>query len=408
MAVFGILILLVIYLLIHSKVSDIEFIEATEELRQKKVSLSTKVETEEAQKQALYEESMKRVEGRESLELRNQIEANEARIAHFDETIDSLTVQLETDAQALSDTLSQRFETHSGVVHTRNEVDRQRNQIEVLKESLTRAEMDAAESEQIIETTKTFLEKLDKQFRVEIDESLAGESVYLIDLGGHRIRAFRIFDGEQSTVESNSSKRLLEKIESDDERKRVFFFVRPDGIETFDQIVTALREKGIPVGYQPVAADEELVLTKFPDRVPADEFIGRGAEQATSTGRNTGIGGNSSPASENRDAAGNTPTVEGAESGASNGLTTAGAEDSSVDDSPKDKSGANHSGAETAAADNADTADSESEGNRVEGEAPESSEEDPPIDSDKRWLLLILLAILAVILLIQFTRRSKQ
>ncbi len=400
MAVFGILILLVIYLLINAKVSDIEFIEALDEMRQEKASLGESVEEEAARQTALYDNSIKAIQSRENLELRKQIEANAGQIAQFDQEIERLAEEVEVGSGELSDTLSERFENHSGVVRAREEVIKKQSEIDALEESVEKAQLEAEESQRIIQTTETYLEKLDKQFRVEIDESLAGESVYLVDFGGRQIRTFRVYDGEQTKVESGTSARLLETIQTDPEKKRVFFFVRPGGITDFKETLLAFRENGIPVGYQPVPKGEALVLTKFPDGIPAPD-----ASSGTSSGAN-GSGG--SPGSGEGSVASNS-------SGANGGVGES-APGSPLSDSSENAASAeaeNTEGAESAAPEDADArGEDQVSPDTDRGEAPlddadASAEPTSNIFIDNFLLILLLVVIVAIILFL-ILRSSKR
>ncbi|MGZ0654435.1 hypothetical protein ACWPKS_02405 [Coraliomargarita sp. W4R72] len=402
MAVFGILILLVIYLLINAKVSDIEFIEALDEMRQEKASLGESVEEEATRQAALYDDSIKAIQSRENLELRKQIEANNTQIYQFDNEIERLTEELELESVELSKTLSERFEMHSGVVSAREEVIKQQSEIDALQESIEKAQLDAEESQRIIQATESYLEKLDKQFRVEIDKSLAGESVYLVDFGGRQIRTFRIYDGEQSKIESKTATSLLEAIQSDPEKKRVFFFVRPSGINDFNRTLITFREADIPVGYQPVPAGEELVLTKFPDGIPVP-----GDSSGTGSSRNGS--GAESGASE----------AGGAGGAGRDGATGRGAETDSrapSTDSSGDGGNAiagNSADAGSAVGENAGGAGGDQlSSNEENGGAPVDDANTSPGSTSNvlidNLLLILLLVVIAAIILFLAMRSSKR
>jgi len=283
MAVFGILILIVIYLLINAKVSDIEFVEALEEMREEKTSLGESVEKAVAQRNALYENAVKVIESRETLELSKQVEANRTQIEAFDHQISELLSEVDDEAEDLNKTISERFEGHPAVLSTRREVVEQRVEIEALKSSIASAELDADETEGFIEKTEIYMEEIEDQYRVELDESLARESVYLVDFSVRQFRAFKVYNGVQSAVESTSAQELLLKVKVDPNKKRVFFFVRPDAVDDFEKTIASYRQSNIAVGYQPVPEGEKLILTKFPEGVPSvDREVTQGGGGATS------------------------------------------------------------------------------------------------------------------------------
>lgn len=284
MAVFGILILLVIYLLINAKVSDIEFLEEIEEMRQEKAELDGTVEEQTVKQAELFSHMVEAVNQRENIELRQQLDANEAQISYLDDAIVRLNAQLEAQTEELSQILSERFEEHPGVVRTRDEVIKKRSEIDALKKLIREVQSDAEEEQSLIKVTDIYLEELEDQFRVEIDKTLDGGSVYLVDLDGHDIRTFLVRDGEQEEVASTSPAGLIKAIESNSEKKRVFIFVRPGGIVMFNAMLKEFRSRQIPVGYQPVPDGHRLILTKYPDALP---------EVSVSTGSDEG--GNLSP-----------------------------------------------------------------------------------------------------------------
>lgn len=269
MAVFGVLILIVIYLLINAKVSDIEFVAALEEMREEKTALGESIKAAEVEREALYENAVRDIRGRETIELSKQVEANRLQIERFDSELHSLLAEAEAKSEELGKTISERFENHPGVLNTRREIDEKRAEVEDLKRSIARAEAEAKKTARIIATTESYMDEIKNQFRVELDDSLAGESVYLVDLSGRQARAFKVYQGVQRRVEATSTQELLRQVKSDPAKKRVFFFVRPDAVYAFNEALVAFRESNIAVGYQPVPAGEKLILTKFPDGTPA-------------------------------------------------------------------------------------------------------------------------------------------
>lgn len=402
MAVFGILILIVIYLLVNAKISDIEFIEALEEMRQEKALLDESVDVAEAERRALYESAVKTIENRETQELNKQVEANQAKIEAFDQQINSLRELVEVQTKALDETIYERFEKHPGVLSTRSKVLEKQEELETLKDAIIATDSEVEKTEQVIEKTKSFMEEIESQFRVEIDDSLAGESVYLVDYGGRQIRAFKIFDGEQSEVKSSTTAELLAVIRADSADKRVFIFVRPDGVNEFKQALLAFRKSDIAVGYQPVPAGEKLILARFPDGIPSVEAGPDSGEPGESEQTSSVEGGQSH--SEGRN--------QGVQDGASGGING--------DSIAQEASGA--SGSETATdgdqdsttateqpiAENTEKGESESASSEAEQasdavggeESEEGASEEASSDDSQRFFWLILLGLLLLLVII--------
>lgn len=381
MAVFGILILIVIYLLINAKVSDIEFVEALEEMREAKATLSDSIHQAETERAALFERAVKEIENHRTRELSKQVDANQAQIESFTEDIGSLSSEVEGREADLSKAITERFENHPGVISTRGAVVNKRAEIERIKESVADIRLEAKKTDLITQKTETYMGDLKNQFRVEVDESLAGESVYLVDFGGRAIRTFKISDGEQSNVVSGSAEDLLSAVKADLGEKRVFFFVRPDAVVQFNRALLSFRENDISVGYQPVPQGEKLVLTKFPDDIPTvDEVVVAGgstdADAAGSKGSGTDSASGSAPAG-GSGGEGDADDPKETSSGEATDVTTEGGE--------------NESGAEGSSA-------SEQADDRAEGTVDETKpKEDQPFNWQiLLWLLLLLIVIFLV------------
>ena len=269
MAVFGILILIVIYLLINAKVSDIEYIEDLDEMRSEKASLGDSVKKAAAERDILYENTVKVIESRETLELAKQVEVNRILIEKFDDQIGNLLTEVEINSENLNKTILERFERHPAVLSTQRALVEERAELEAPEGSIAIAELEAETTEVVIENTEIYMDEIKDQFRVELDKSLAGESVYLVDFSSRAFRAFKVHNGEQSPVECSSASELLKKVKTDKKKKRVFFFVRPHAVTEFKKKLPDFRQSRIAVGYQPLPEGEDLILTKFPDGVPA-------------------------------------------------------------------------------------------------------------------------------------------
>lgn len=269
MAVFGILILIVIYLLINAKVSDIEFIQDLEELRSEKASLGDSVKKAAAQRDILYENTVKVIESRETLELNKQVEVNRILIEKFDDQIGNLLTEVEINSKNLNKTILERFERHPAVLSTQRALVEERAELEALESSIAIAELEAETTKVVIENAEIYMDEIKDQFRVELDNSLAGESVYLVDFSSRAFRAFKVYNGEQKPIECSSASELLKKVKADKNKKRVFFFVRPHAVTEFKKKLPDFRLSRIAIGYQPLPEGEDLILTKFPDGVPA-------------------------------------------------------------------------------------------------------------------------------------------
>jgi len=399
MAVFGILILIVIYLLINAKVSDIEFVEALETMREEKATLGDSVVKAEVQRQELFEKAVKVVESRSAQELNKQVEANQDQIETYERTISSLLADVETKAEDLNKTIAERFETHPGVLSTRREVVEKQAELDALKDALETTKLEAEKTEDVIQKTESYMADIQNQFRVELDQSLAGESVYLVDFGGRQIRAYKVVNGEQSDVPSATAADLLSRVKTDSGKKRVFFFVRPDAVKEFNEALVAFRDSKIAVGYQPVPNGEKLILTKFPDGVPyAEEPQTSGAgstggEQSGSGASGVAAGGSGSGA---EGGGGSEATGGSSGSGAPQGNET-----SSSGAASGGQSGAESGAASTEGGSQEGDSSSSAESASGSGQADDSGVE-PPVEVVQtfNWLLLIFLLLLLIIIIL--------
>lgn len=408
MAAFGILILIVIYLLINAKVSDIEFAEVLEEMREEKASLKDSVDEAEVERKALYDDAVKTIENRGALELSKQVEANEAKHESLEKEISGLLAEVEAKQKKLKETISERFEKHPGILSTRREVVERQAEVEALKSEIAETEQAAEETEGVIEKTESYMDEIENQFRVEMDDSLAGESVYLVDFGGRRIRTFKVFDGEQTRVVTGSSGDLLRKIKAETGKKRVFFFVRPDAVDEFNESLVAFRENNIAVGYQPVPAGENLILTKFPDGIPA-------VEEDSKQGGSAAVGGQAGVAGSDEDiATGGSHDAQGAGAGGSNG--TDAQQESQTKDSELasgseggvkgEREGANGSErSQEASGEQADRGSAETEKTENASQGSEEVSNDP--NQVFKWLLLFILLLLVIGIIVLF-KNSKR
>lgn len=391
MAVFGILILIVIYLLINAKVSDIEFIQDLEELRSEKASLGDSVKKAAAQRDILYENTVKVIESRETLELNKQVEVNRILIEKFDDQIGNLLTEVEINSKNLNKTILERFERHPAVLSTQRALVEERAELEALESSIAIAELEAETTEVVIENAEIYMDEIKDQFRVELDKSLAGESVYLVDFSSRAFRAFKVYNGEQKPIECSSASELLKKVKADKNKKRVFFFVRPHAVTEFKKKLPDFRLSRIAIGYQPLPEGEDLILTKFPDGVPAADVPTLGtsgivAEEQSGSGV---VAAGDSKADSPDEADGGVSDTEGA-----------GESQVSPSDTTPDSSG----GADAtsgAGAEQLSGADSNPESAASPGQASEETTSmltSANVEAFK-WLLLVFLIIFLIILI---------
>lgn len=404
MAVFGILILIVIYLLINAKVSDIEFVEALEEMREEKASLGDSVEKAVAQRNALYENAVKVIESRETLELSKQVEANRTQIEMFDDQISDLLSDVDEETGDLNKIVSERFEGHPAVLNTRREVVEQRVEIEALKGLIASAELDADETEGFIEKTESYMEEIEDQYRVELDDSLAGESVYLVDFSVRQFRAFKVYNGVQSAIEITSAQELLLKVKVDPNKKRVFFFVRPDAIDDFKKSIVSFRQSNIAVGYQPVPEGEKLILTKFPEGIPS---VGREVAQDGSGTTSGGPAGSAGVDGSNSTGGGR--VVPGETDGGGSGSAAQSEGQASSSEAASDTGGGAGAVSE-AGQEQPESADTNADSTVDPAQASEETtveEASSEYTQTFKWLLLIF-AILFLIVLILTIKSSRK
>ena len=392
MAVFGILILIVIYLLINAKVSDIEYIEDLDEMRSEKASLGDSVKKAAAERDILYENTVKVIESRETLELAKQVEVNRILIDKFDDQIGNLITEVETNSKALNKTILERFERHPSVLSTQRSIVEERAELEALESSIVSAELEAETMEAAIEKTGNYMDEIEDQFRVELDESLADESVYLVDFSNRAFRAYKVYNGEQRPVECSSPSELLKKVKADKNKKRVFFFVRPHAVTEFRKTRRHFRDSRIAIGYQPLPEGEDLILTKFPDGFPASDvpiLVTSGVvagEQAGSGGVAAGDSKSDSPDVADGGVSGSGGAGESLVSSSDTAPDSSGGADATSGDGPEQLSGA----------------DSNKESATDSGQASEgaTSEDVPSANAQAfKWLLLIFLIIFLIILI---------
>lgn len=390
MAVFGILILIVIYLLINAKVSDIEFIQDLEELRSEKASLGDSVKKAAAQRDILYENTVKVIESRETLELNKQVEVNRILIEKFDDQIGNLLTEVEINSKNLNKTILERFERHPAVLSTQRALVEERAELEALESSIAIAELEAETTKVVIENAEIYMDEIKDQFRVELDNSLAGESVYLVDFSSRAFRAFKVYNGEQKPIECSSASELLKKVKADKNKKRVFFFVRPHAVTEFKKKLPDFRLSRIAIGYQPLPEGEDLILTKFPDGVPAADVPTLGtsgivAEEQSGSGV---VAAGDSKADSPDEADGGVSDTEGA-----------GESQVSPSDTTPDSSGG--ADATSGGGEKLSGADSNPESAASPGQASEettSTLSSANVEAFK-WLLLIFLIIFLIILI---------
>jgi len=330
------------------------------------------------------------IENRETLELSKQVEANRGQIETFDDEISSLLAKVESKSKDLSETITERFERHPGVLSTRREVVGQRAEVEELEGSIASAVLDAEETKGFIEKTESYMDEIKNQFRVELDESLADENVYLVDFSGRQFRAFKVYNGEQSKVESSSAQELLQKVKADTEERRVFFFVRPDAVSEFNKTLIAFRESNIAVGYQPVPAGEKLILTKFPAGVPAVDVATPGSSGATSGGQ-TGSGGVAGSNS-----TGGGPLAPGEAGGEGSGSEAQRENQASPSGTASDSGGGADASSGEGQEQPSGDADSQAEGTID----PDQAGQEPSSEDDQtfNWLLLMFLLFFLIVL----------
>lgn len=315
MAVFGVLILIVVYLLLNAKISDIEFVESLNELESKKADLGASVErsqqdlmimnqvVEGISKQRLNVETSKQKD-----ELESQIDELEASITKLDAALVELQKQ-----RSLA--FERNLGAHPEAVEIQKRLAGEDRRLRDLKQQLKDLDREIADNRDQLKQVQDYLEDLKSKIRIELDEDLHGKNVYLLDLSARAMVGVMVGERGEVDVTANSIESLEAMLERDAKPKQVYFFVRPDGIERFRELQVRLREKGIALGYQPIATGEALVLSQIPTAPAYEPVVQSGLSHSGSVGGATTSGGS-----------GGAAAGAGGDSNTGSGGTTAGAD----------------------------------------------------------------------------------
>jgi len=394
MAVFGVLILIVIYLLLNAKISDIEFVDSLNELQSKKANLGAAVDQSKDELAAMNLVVVSISEQRLNAETSKQKDALESQIVELEVSIAELKGAL-VELQVQRDvTFERNSRAHPEAFRIQERLVEEDRRLRKLTQQLKDLDREITANRNQLKQAQDYLEDLKSKIRIELDEDLHGKNVYLLDLSSRGLDGVVISEQGEVPVAANSIESIEDILDSDTQPKQVYFFVRPDGIERFLKLQVSLRKKGVAMGYQPIAEGEELVLSQIPP-VPAPPSEPMGGQSDISS---SGTGGGSTTESAGdrvRPTSGNnsessTNTEDSAQGDGAAGAPTSG------DSAEQEDSSA----AEDLAGDNADSSESDAE-------QEQGGDVDVVADDEIAWdrYLFWLLVIIALALLVFFRRK---
>ncbi len=394
MAVFGVLILIVIYLLLNVKVADVEFVESLNKLESKKTELGASIEQSREDLAVKNQQVADISKQRLNAETSKQKNALESQITELEASIVELNGKLVELQEQREVTFEENAGAHPEAVRIQERLAEEDRRLRKLKQQLKDLDREIAATRHQLEQAQDYLEDLKSKIRIELDEDLHGKNVYLIDLSARWMDGVMIGERGEVDVAANSIESLEAILDRDTNPKQVYFFVRPDGIERFGELQVRLREKGVDIGYQPIAEGEELVLSQIPPApAPASEPVGGQSDRSnsgTSGGSTTESAGDGDRTASGDNSASSTKTEDSAQGDDAAGAATSGdsgeQEDSSAD--------------EGVAGDNADSSESDAE-------QEQEGDEDVVADDEIVWdrYLFWLLGIIALALLVFFRRK---
>ena len=394
MAVFGVLILIVIYLLLNAKISDIEFVDSLNELQSQKANLGAAVDQSKDELAAMNLVVASISKQRLNAETSKQKHTLESQIAELKVSIAELKGTLVESKAQRDVTFERNSGAHPEAVRIQERVVEEDRRLKKLTQQLKDLDREITATRNQLKQAQDYLEDLKSKIRIELDEDLHGKNVYLLDLSATGIDGVMIGEQGEVTVAANSIESIKAILDSDTKRKQVYFFVRPDGIKRFRELQVSLRKKGVAIGYQPIAEGEKLVLSQIPPApAPSSEPVGGQSDissSGTGGGSTTESAGNRARPASGDDSASSTKTDDSAPGDGAAAARTSG------DSAEQEDSSA----AEDLARDNADSSESDAE-------QEQGGDEDVVADDENAWdrYLFWLLVIIALALLVFFWRK---
>ena len=287
MAVFGILILIVLYLLFNVRATNLEskkeMEERLKELKAESRESQDKLNEASRQLQRKVVDRSKSQKAEIDGDRRNRMSAELENIAT---THRSIKDEIANAEQTLSEE-TQDLESHEIVVEA---LENTRELEQQLRESRRRIAALQKESGEVKEYSKNrILVKPSEDFEQY-------DTIYFAELVQGGIVMYEIHGEDTSSRKISSTTEFTDHVAADSGSKHVMLFVRPSGYELFHELQRDFREADVPLGYQPIPEDKELAI------------IGSDFDPPETGGRNAG-GDSSTPSTDK-----GTPDVSGADS----------------------------------------------------------------------------------------------